>query len=244
MKIFFNIIFFSTLFVSSIRAQHEADSMVIRFAPWDTLTDVAIECLNFETSIDYQVCNVKDPSAIIKVRDELNCLEESLNGNEDIRCKILFYNAGEVMSSCCIGKYRTRIDANYYNTSSSLIAVIDSIINCHSTKLKKDDIVRWNSTQNIQKVCKYIESQTERLYNSDGVNEDLAFIIFCNVGGDGRTLKLKFTKNKIGKKGDIPLHIVSVLEKILYDEIRWDVPPRHYAEWITIPLRIRFNVQK
>ena len=45
----------SSLSVFSVKPQLIIDSMVIKVAPWDAVTDIGIECSNFETSIDYPI---------------------------------------------------------------------------------------------------------------------------------------------------------------------------------------------
>ena len=238
-----DIMLLTSLSVFSMKPQQIIDNMVIKIASWNAETDIGIECSNFETSIDYQVCDVQDSCAILKIINELNLLEKSLKGGEDMRCKIEFYNLGEVLWSCCIGKITTKIESEYYYTSPSLIAIIDSIVNSHQTQLRKEVIEKWDYTPSLRKIYKYIVSQSGRLYDGVEIKEDLEFTVFCNVGEEGRTTKIQFTKNRNGSNyKDIPVQIVSVLEEILYNEIRWDIPPKHYAEWVPIKISIKSNV--
>ena len=234
----------SSLSVFSVKPQQIIDSMVIKVAPWDAVTDIGIECSNFETSIDYQVCDEQNSCAISKIVSELNRLDKSLKGGEDMRCKIIFYHSGEALWSCCIGKITTKIESEYYYTSPSLIAVIDSIVNSHQTQLRKEVIEKWDYTPSLNKVYQYLTSQSGRLYDGIEIKEDLEFTVFCNVGEDGRTTNVQFTKNRNGKDKVIPVQITSVLEEILYHEIRWDVPPKHYADWVPIKISIKSNVSK
>ncbi|MBR5988973.1 MAG: hypothetical protein IK003_05580 [Prevotella sp.] len=233
-----------SLSVFSVKPQQIIDSMVIKVAPWDAVTDIGIECSNFETSIDYQVCDEQNSCAISKIVSELNRLDKSLKGGEDMRCKIIFYHSGEALWSCCIGKITTKIESEYYYTSPSLIAVIDSIVNSHQTQLRKEVIEKWDYTPSLNKVYQYMTSQSGRLYDGIEIKEDLEFTVFCNVGEDGRTTNVQFTKNRNGKDKVIPVQITSVLEEILYHEIRWAVPPRHYADWVPIKISIKSNVSK
>ena len=233
-----------SLSVFSVKPQQIIDSMVIKVAPWDAVTDIGIECSNFETSIDYQVCDEQNSCAISKIVSELNRLDKSLKGGEDMRCKIIFYHSGEALWSCCIGKITTKIESEYYYTSPSLIAVIDSIVNSHQTQLRKEIIEKWDYTPSLNKVYQYLTSQSGRLYDGIEIKEDLEFTVFCNVGEDGRTTNVQFTKNRNGKDKVIPVQITSVLEEILYHEIRWDVPPKHYADWVPIKISIKSNVSK
>ena len=234
----------SSLSVFSVKPQQIIDSMVIKVAPWDAVTDIGIECSNFETSIDYQVCDEQNSCAISKIVSELNRLDKSLKGGEDMRCKIIFYHSGEALWSCCIGKITTKIESEYYYTSPSLIAVIDSIVNSHQTQLRKEIIEKWDYTPSLNKVYQYLTSQSGRLYDGIEIKEDLEFTVFCNVGEDGRTTNVQFTKNRNGKDKVIPVQITSVLEEILYHEIRWAVPPKHYADWVPIKISIKSNVSK
>ena len=233
-----------SLSVFSVKPQQIIDSMVIKVAPWDAVTDIGIECSNFETSIDYQVCDEQNSCAISKIVSELNRLDKSLKGGEDMRCKIIFYHSGEALWSCCIGKITTKIESEYYYTSPSLIAVIDSIVNSHQTQLRKEIIEKWDYTPSLNKVYQYLTSQSGRVYDGIEIKEDLEFTVFCNVGEDGRTTNVQFTKNRNGKDKVIPVQITSVLEEILYHEIRWDVPPKHYADWVPIKISIKSNVSK
>ena len=155
----------SSLSVFSVKPQQIIDSMVIKVAPWDAVTDIGIECSNFETSIDYQVCDEQNSCAISKIVSELNRLDKSLKGGEDMRCKIIFYHSGEALWSCCIGKITTKIESEYYYTSPSLIAVIDSIVNSHQTQLRKEVIEKWDYTPSLNKVYQYLTSQSGRLYD-------------------------------------------------------------------------------
>lgn len=233
-----------SLSVFSVKPQQIIDSMVIKVAPWDAVTDIGIECSNFETSIDYQVCDEQNSCAISKIVSELNRLDKSLKGGEDMRCKIIFYHSGEALWSCCIGKITTKIESEYYYTSPSLIAVIDSIVNSHQTQLRKEVIEKWDYTPSLNKVYQYLTSQSGRLYDGIEIKEDLEFTVFCNVGEDGRTTNVQFTKNRNGKDKVIPVQITSLLEEILYHEIRWAVPPKHYADWVPIKISIKSNVSK
>ena len=236
------VLLISSLSVFSIKPQQTIDSMVIKIASWNVVTDIGIECSNFETSIDYHVCDVLDSCAIFKIISELNSLEGCVKGGEDMRCKILFYHSNKVLWSCCIGKITTKIESDYYYTSPSLIAVIDSIVNNHQTYLRRELMEKWDFTPSLRKIYKYIGSQSDRLYEGIEIKEDLEFTVFCNVGEDGRTLKVQFTKNRNGREKNIPVQIVSVLEEILFKEICWDVPSKHHAEWIPIKISIKSNV--
>lgn len=221
--------------------QQKIDSMVIKIASWTAVTDIRIECTNFETSIDYMVCVEQDSCTISKIINELHRLEKSSNGNEDVRCKILFYSSDKVCGSCCIGKRITKIETEYYYTSSSLITVIDSVLNKSKTKLRKEIIEKWDYNPSLREISRYIASQSERFYDNSIIKEDLEFTAFCNVGEEGKTLKVQFTKNRYGKDKDIPIHVTSVLKEILYDEIKWDVPPKFFAQWVPINIYIKKN---
>ena len=62
----------SSLSVFSVKPQQIIDSMVIKVAPWDAVTDIGIECSNFETSIDYPIkSNVSKNKTGAKANDSI-----------------------------------------------------------------------------------------------------------------------------------------------------------------------------
>ena len=52
------------------------DSVVIKIAPWNIITDVNIGCDNFETNIDYKYCIVKDSCIISKLLKQQKTAEK------------------------------------------------------------------------------------------------------------------------------------------------------------------------
>ena len=217
------------------------DSVVIKIIPWDIVTDVNIRCENFETSTDYKVCTVKDSRIISKLLSELSQLRISQKGGEDIRCKLIFYQAGKIWQSDCVGRILTKIESDYYYTSPKLIATINSIVNNPQTKMRKEKLTSWNPSTNAQKIIQYINSQSDRLYNGIELKEDLNFTVFCSVGEGGKTIDLSFSNCSNGTNEEIPPHIVSVIQDIFYNEIKWDVPSNHHAQWVPVKISIKSN---
>lgn len=217
------------------------DSVVVKIAPWDIITDINIGCDNFETNIDYQYCIVKDSCIISKLLKKLSLLRISQKGGEDMRCKLVFYHAGKILQSYCVGKILTKIESDYYYTSPQLIAIINSIVNNPQTKMRKEKWKDWNPSANIRKIIQYVNSQTDRLYSGVELNEDLSFTVFCNVGEEGKTIDLRISKclNCVDKV--IPQQIVAVIQDIFYNEIKWDVPSNHHAQWVPVNISIKSN---
>ena len=142
--LFFHIIIlFSTCVYATSPQQpiNSIDKVVIKIAPWDIMTDVNVGCDNYETYIDYKVCTVKNSCMISKLLNELSLLSISQKGGEDIRCKLIFYHAGEISRSVCVGKILTKIESDYYDTSPQLIATINSIVN--SPQSKRNERRNW-----------------------------------------------------------------------------------------------------
>ena len=216
------------------------DSVVIKYASWYIITDIAIDCANYESSIDYQMAVNNDTNTICKLFDELEKLKIALKGGEDIRCKLDFYQAGSIVQSCCIGSIITKIDSDYYYTTSSLRSTIDAIMES-STIREKEEIASWNPNQSVQEILEYISSQSKRIYGDEILYEDLYFTIFCNVGESGKTLSTRFTNNRKKKSSDIPLQIISVIQDILNNEITWNVPRNARPQWIPINILIKSN---
>lgn len=241
------ILFLYTMLLFSLSAiavepHQKIDSVVIKIAPWDIITDIAIESSNFETSIDYQVYTEQNPSMICKLINELNHLNKSMRHSEDMRCKIIFYYSGEIIESNYIGKKTTKIGFDYYYTSPSLIAIIDSIVNNSATPPRKEFIEAWDATPMLKKIYRYLACQSERLYKGIEITEDLEFTVFCNVGEDGKTTDVHFSKNKQGKDKQIPAHVISVLQEILYKEVKWDVPSNFYSQWVPLNILVKAKI--
>ena len=117
------------------------DKVVIKIAPWDIMTDVNVGCDNYETYLHYKVCTVINSYMISKLLNELSLLSISQKGGEDIRCKLIFYHAGEICRSVCVGRILTKIESENYDTSPQLIATINSIVN--SPQLKRSERRNW-----------------------------------------------------------------------------------------------------
>lgn len=233
------IVSFSLLTHATIR-QQGIDSVLIKYASWNIVTDIAIDCVNYERSIDYYVVTNNDVNTISQLLDELDKLKIAQTGGEDIRCKLEFYRSGNIVQSCCLGSIITRIDSTYYYTSSSLMATIDAIVENSPTK-DKVEIGSWNPNLNIQKISEYISSQSDRIYKDTTLYEDLSFTVFCNVGEGGKTLSTRFTKNRKGKNKEIPSHIISVIQNILTNEVTWDIPRNNLPQWVPINVSIKSN---
>lgn len=225
---------------ATIRKQG-VDSIVIKYASWNIITDIAIDCENYEKSIDYQMAINSDTSTIRQLFDELDKLNTTDKGGEDIRCKLEFYQAGSIVQSCCIGSIITKVDSTYYYTTSSLRSTIDAIIRNSQTK-DNEGIYSWNPNLSSQKIVEYIRSQSERIYGDLILYDDLSFTVFCNVGEGGKTLSTRFTYN-LKKSKEIPSHIISVIQKILTDEVIWDIPKNTHTQWVPVYLLIKSNAQ-
>ena len=142
--LFFHIIIlFSTCVYATSPQQpiNSIDKVVIKIAPWDIMTDVNVGCDNYETYLNYKVCTVKNSYMILKLLNELSLLSMSEKDDEDIRCKLIFYHAGEICRSVCVGKILTKIESDYYDTSPQLIATINSIVN--SPQSKRNERGNW-----------------------------------------------------------------------------------------------------
>ena len=241
MRVYFFILFMLLRIpVFSVNNQN-IDSVVIKYAAWNIITDIGIDCTNYERSIDYQEITKTDSISIFLLLNELDQLEMSQNRGEDIRCKLEFYNSGSIILSCCIGNFLTKKGSSYYYTSSTLKKVIDDIVSSQ-TNIKKNRVLKyWDSTPSVQKIKEYLCSQSERLYRGLIFSEDLCFTVFCNVGEGGKTLATRFTKNKKGKGKDLPTQIISVIQNILFNEITWDIPKECPPQWISINLTIKSN---
>lgn len=224
--------------------QQAIDSVVVKIASWDIIPDINIECVNYETSIDYHICTVKDSCVISKLTNELGLLPVSENNDEDVRCKLIFYSSGEILRSDCVGKRITRIESDYYYTSQRLIDIIDSIVNNPQTKLRKENLDAWDPSENILRLYQYLADRSELLYNNVELEEDLNFTVFCNVGKDGKTINIRFSTCKNGKDKNIPQQILSVIQDILYHEMKWVTPPNYYAQWIPICISIKSNAKR
>lgn len=232
-----NILLSFSLSVYSHESKQPIDSVVIKYSSWEIVTDIGIGCANFESSIDYLICTEKDSNTISKLINELSILKPTQKGGEDIRCKLVFYQSNKICWSVCIGSIITRNESDYFYTSPKLKAIIDSIVNNPQIKLRKDNIEKWDPSPSIQKICQYLSSQSERFYNAIKLEEDLAFIIYCNVGEEGNTINIRFSNNNNG----IPIQISSILQEIFYHEIKWDAPPHHQSQWVPINILIKAN---
>lgn len=243
MRTIISIIFVSlTLSTGATIRQQAIDSVIIKYASWSIITDIAIDCVSFEKNFDYKLVANSDLNTIFQLFNELDRLKIAQNGGEDIRCKLEFYHSGNILLSCCLGSIITKIGPTCYYTTSSLKAVVDSIVE-NSPSRDKLKIDTWDPCLSIQKISDYLSSQSDRLYKNVTLYEDLSFIVFCNVGEGGKTLCTRFTKNQNGKDKDIPLHIVSIIQDILANEITWDVPPKFLPQWIPVNISIKSNAK-
>lgn len=232
-----NILLSFSISVFSQESKLFTDSVVIKYASWEIVTDIGIKCANFETSIDYLIYTEKDSSTISKLINELDILKPTQKGGEDIRCKLVFYHSDKICRSDCIGSIITRKESGYFYTSPKLKTIIDSIVNNSQIKLRKENIEKWDPCPSTQRIYQYLSSQSGRFYNGIKLEEDLAFTVFCNVGEEGNTINIQFSKNS----KDIPIQISSTIEDILYHEIKWDTPPHHKSQWVPINILIKAN---
>ena len=228
--------------ISATIHQQDMDSVVIKYASWNIITDIGIDCTNFESSLNFQIVTKTDANIIFQLLGELNKLKISQKGGEDIRCKLEFYRSGNIVQSYCIGSIIAKIGSNYYYTTPTLKAVIDNIVETSPTRYK-EELDSLNIIPCIQKVSEYIERQSERIYKDITLYEDLSFTVFCNVGVGGKSLSTRFTNNQNGKDKDIPSHIVTVIQDILANEVIWDIPHKYLPQWIPINVSIKSNAQ-
>ena len=241
MRILTFLIFVSlTLSTNATIRQHYIDSIVIKYASWNIITDIGIDCNSFERSLNHQIVTKTDDNTILQILSELDRLKISQKGGEDIRCKLEFYHSDSIVQSCCIGSIITKIDSNYYYTTHSLMAIIDSVVD-NSPIRDKERIDSWDPILSIQKISDYLNSQSDRMYKDITLYEDLAFTVFCYVGEGGKTLSTRFTKNQNGMAKEIPVQVVSVINEILTNEITWDIPQSNPPQWVPINISIKSN---
>ena len=224
---------------ASIREQ-DVDSVVIKYVSWNIITDIGIDCTNFERSFEYQIVTKNNANTMSQLLAELDNLKIAQRGGEDTRCKLDFYHSGNVVQSCCLGCIITKIGSTYYYTTPSLMAAIDSLVATSPTR-NKTKIDLWDPSHSIEKVSKYLSSQAERIYKDVIIDEDLSFTVFCYVGEGGKTLSTRFTKNRKEGRKDVPAHIISIIQEILTKEITWDIPKNNPSQWIPINISIKSN---
>ncbi len=236
----------STLWIPVFAQAHQQiiDSVVIKTASWTAVTDIAVECNSFENAIEHQIYTESDCNIISKLVNELNKLIPSSKGGEDIRCKLAFYHSGEIIRYVCIGNIFTKEESNYFYTTPILRAIIDSVANNPKTKSRKGDIETWDPASSVQKICQYIGSQSDRLYNNLKIEEDLIITVFCYVSEEGKTQYLRISHKNNSRNNKLPTQIESVIKEILCHEIEWDIPTNYHARWIPITLSIHANVSK
>lgn len=79
MRVYFFILFMLLRIpVFSVNNQN-IDSVVIKYAAWNIITDIGIDCTNYERSIDYQEITKTDSISIFLLLNELDQLEMSQN---------------------------------------------------------------------------------------------------------------------------------------------------------------------
>lgn len=224
---------------ASIREQ-DVDSVVIKYVSWNIITDIGIDCTNFERSFEYQIVTKNNANTMSQLLAELDNLKIAQRGGEDTRCKLDFYHSGNVVQSCCLGCIITKIGSTYYYTTPSLMTAIDSLVATSPTR-NKTKIDLWDPSHSIEKVSKYLSSQAERIYKDVIIDEDLSFTVFCYVGEGGKTLSTRFTKNRKEGRKDVPAHIISIIQEILTKEITWNIPKNNPSQWIPINISIKSN---
>ena len=219
----------------------DIDSVVIKYASWSIITDIGIDCTNFENSIDYKIVVKSDSNSILQLVCELDHLKTALKGGEDIRCKLDFYSSGNIIKSCCLGNIITKIEGAYYYTTHSLMAAIDAIVESSPTR-NEEAVTFWDSSLSVNKVSCYLSNQSDRIYKNISLYDDLSFTVYCYVDKNGKTQSTRFSKNRKGeKKEDLPLHVISVIQDILTHEVTWDVPQNFNSQWIPINVAIKKN---
>lgn len=244
MKVFLLTIFLSLpLQIVAVIGRQDIDSVVIKYASWSIITDIGIDCTNFESSIDYKIVVKSDSNSVSQLLYELDCLKTASKGGEDIRCKLDFYNSGIIVESCCVGSIIAKIGETYYYTTPSLMAAIDGIVESSPARVKKVGAI-WDLSSSARNISNYLSSQSDRIYNELTLYDDLSFTVFCNVDKNGKTQSARFSKNRKGKeKEDIPPHVISVIQEILTHEVTWDVPHNFHPQWVPINVSIKKNTQ-
>ncbi|SEQ56451.1 hypothetical protein SAMN05444375_110125 [Segatella baroniae B14] len=67
----------------------QVDSVVIKYVSWNLITDISVDCTNYEACIDYKTYSESTPHGLKKLMKELNKLNMSSKSGEDIRCKLV-----------------------------------------------------------------------------------------------------------------------------------------------------------
>ena len=134
--LFICILLFLSKGIYSQKSTLLADSVVIKFAPWDIITDIGVECMNFESFIDYRICTESNYRTIRRLSRELDRLKISSKGGEDIRCKLEFYRSGKICRLDCVGNILTHRGTDYYYTTPKLKKIINQIIKKQSNRIR------------------------------------------------------------------------------------------------------------
>ena len=121
-----------SLSVFSVKPQQIIDSMVIKVAPWDAVTDIGIECSNFETSIDYPIkSNVSKNKTGAKANDSI------LVDKEWTERRTIFYSEEEMDSigegsiiedGGIIAKYLSDSLVVYVNKAGEEIRIVPNMV--------------------------------------------------------------------------------------------------------------------
>jgi len=239
--LFICILLFLSKGIYSQKSTLLADSVVIKFAPWDIITDIGVECMNFESFIDYRICTESNYRTIRRLSRELDRLKISSKGGEDIRCKLEFYRSGEICRLDCVGNILTHRGTDYYYTTPKLKKIINQIIKKQSNRIRTGTKGGWDPNPSIQKFYRYLHNHSERLYDNITIDHDLDFMIFCNVS-EGKTVNVRFTNDNSKKGMPVPTQITNIIKDILFHEIEWDTPPHHQTQWIQFNIKIRSNI--
>ena len=224
-------------FTQNISSQ--VDSVVIKYVSWDLITDISVDCTNYEACIDYKIYSESTPHGLKKLMKELNKLNMSSKSGEDIRCKLEFFFGGKICQTICVGDKLTKIDANYYATSSKLKSIIEHIVKTKREIWKSEDI-SWNPNSCIRKFYQYLSDYSGRLYNNLIIDHDLNIIVSCNIHG-GKTVEVRFSRDKNQAKVIIPEQITSAIKDILYQKMVWDTPSNYKAQWVSFNVIIKAN---
>lgn len=219
----------------------QVDSVVIKYAPWDLETDIGIDCINYESCIAYKIYSESDSRVLGKLMKELNRLSMSPKSGDDIRCKLDFFLGDSICQTICVSEQLTKIESNYYDTSLKLKSIIERIIEAKREFGKTEDL-SWSPDSCIRQFYQSLSNNSGRLYNNLVIEYDLNFMVLCNIYG-GKTVGVRFSKDKNLDKSNIPEQIISVIKEILFHEIGWDTPPNYGAKWIPIHITIKANKQ-
>ena len=65
-------------------------------------------------------------------------------------------------------------------------------------------------------------------------------IVSCNIQG-GKTVVVRFSRDKNQAKVIIPEQITSAIKDILYQKMVWDTPSNYKAQWISFNVIIKAN---